>query len=122
MHGNIFEACSLDQKYPYTLNDDIKIGDLHPKNNKQLRHNTILFGEQLLVNCYNLFKYQVKKADYLIIIGSSLSVGPSNLITNYNKNIIYINPLLPEDIHYNHWNIIQDTACNGIRDLDKFLK
>jgi len=122
LHGNIFEACDIDKNKPYQYNKDIKEGDIHPETKKQLRHNTVLFGEQLPEDTLNIYKNTVKNADYLIIIGSSLSVYPSSNIVNYNNNIIYINPILPEDKNYKKWNIIQDTACNGIDKAIELIK
>lgn len=117
LHGNIFEVCDLNKEEPYYLNQDIKDGELHPKTGIQLRHNTVLFGEYLREDIPYLYKNIVKQADYLIIIGSSLSVFPSNNIIKYNDNIIYLNPTLPEDIYYDHWKVIQKNACNGIDEV-----
>jgi NAD-dependent SIR2 family protein deacetylase len=58
----------------------------------------------------------------LVVIGSSLSVYPSSEIIHYNNNIIYINPIPPEDKDCKKWNIIQKPACEGIKDLLNLIK
>jgi NAD-dependent deacetylase len=122
MHGNLFENCDINKNNPYISYDPINIGDLHPQTNQQLRPNTVLFGEQLSADAYTIYNQIVEKSDYLIIIGSSLSVFPSSEIIHYNKNIIYINPELPPTQNYDKWNIIQKSACEGIDDVIKLLK
>lgn len=122
VHGNIFEACDLDKYHPYENKEPIKIGDLHPESGKQLRHNTVLFGEDLPLDLMSLYKDVVQKADHLVIIGSSLQVYPSAYITQYNKNIIYLNPDLPEDRYYGHWKVIQKSACEGIDEVINYIK
>jgi NAD-dependent deacetylase len=122
MHGNLFENCDIDKDNPYISYNSINIGDYHPQTNKQLRPNTVLFGEPLSTDAYTIYNQVVEKSDYLIIIGSSLSVFPVSEITHYNKNVIYINPDLPPTQNYNKWNIIQKSACEGIDDVLKLLK
>ncbi len=105
------------KQQPYMSNIDIKVGDVHPQTKEQLRYNTVLFGEQLDEDISRLHNDIVSRVDLLVIIGSSLSVWPSNKIVNYNDNIIYLNPTLPINVNYNNWKIIQKTACNGIDDI-----
>lgn len=117
LHGSIFEICDIYKQQPYMSNIDIKVGDVHPQTKEQLRYNTVLFGEQLDEDISRLHNDIVSRVDLLVIIGSSLSVWPSNKIVNYNDNIIYLNPTLPINVNYNNWKIIQKTACNGIDDI-----
>jgi len=112
LHGNIFEVCDIEKEGIYKTEIDIKEGDGHSQTGRQLRHNTVLFGEQLDVDCYKLFR-KVEKADWLVIIGSSLQVYPSAGITQYNKNIIYLNPE-PSGLYDKEWNNIIKSACDGI--------
>ena len=121
LHGNVFEACDWDKDHPYYWNEDIKENDLHPITKTQLRHNTVLFEEQLPVDVLSLYKQVVQKADYLIIIGSSLQVYPSANITQYNKNIIYLNPE-PCGLYDVEWTKIFKPACVGIDEVIQLIK
>lgn len=114
LHGNIFEVCDLNRKNPYSSNIDIRVGDLHSQTGLQLRYNTVLFGEDLTVDCFNLFRKTVRKANKLIIVGSSLSVYPASHITLYNDNIIYLNK---QEIEKREWKVIQKSACEGINEV-----
>lgn len=120
VHGNVFEVCDWNKDYPYKWDEDIKEGDLHPITEEQLRHNTVLFEEQLPVDLYKLFKHTVQKADYLIIIGSSLQVYPSANITQYNKNIIYLNPEL-SGLYDFEWTKILKSAVEGIDKVKELI-
>lgn len=121
LHGSLHQACDINKDDPYSIDQDINVGDLHPITGLQLRHNTVLFGELLSAECYTLYNQIVDKSDMLIIIGSSLSVHPSSEITHYNKNIYYINPTTPKE-YEGGWNIINKTACEGIDQLISYLK
>lgn len=120
LHGNIFESCDIDKNKPYSCNKLLKEGDLHPITGKQLRPNTVLFGEQLEVDCYKLFR-QAEKADYLIIVGSSLQVYPSASIIRYNKNIIYLNPERC-GLYDKKWININKSAVEGIDEVIQLIK
>jgi NAD-dependent deacetylase len=114
LHGSIFEVCDLNRKNPYISNIDIKVGDLHPQTGLQLRYNTVLFGEDLLVDCFNLFRRTVRQVDKLVVVGSSLSVYPASHITLYNDNIIYLGK---QRIENKGWKVIQKSACEGINEV-----
>ena len=122
LHGNIFEVCDIHKQQPYISNIDINVGDIHPQTNKQLRYNTVLFGEQLSEDTNILYNNIVSKVDILVVIGSSLSVWPSSEIVNYNNNIIFLNPILPTGVNCSNWKIIQKTACDGINDVINLIK
>lgn len=122
LHGNLYENCDIDKNKPYISYDPINVGDIHPETNKQIRPNTVLFGELLSYDTHTLYKDVVKSSNYLIIIGSSLSVFPSNEVIHYNSNIIYIDPTLPESPKSTNWNIIQKSACDGIDDVLELIK
>jgi NAD-dependent protein deacetylases, SIR2 family len=50
---------------------------------KNLRPNVVLFGEQLPVDNWQKSVETSQKADLLVVLGSSLLVGPANLLPNY---------------------------------------
>jgi len=120
LHGNVFEVCDWNKDNPYEWNEDIKEGDLHPITKEQLRHNTVLFEEQLPVDIPHLYKNIVRKSNHLIIIGSSLQVYPSANITQYNKNIIYLNPE-PCGLYDFEWKKIFKSAVEGIDEVKQLI-
>lgn len=51
-----------------------------------LRPDVVLFGEQLPEDNWNRSVQASKKADFILVIGSSLLVGPANTLPNYTIN------------------------------------
>ena len=95
LHGKILESRStFNPKFVYPCLDDIKIGDTCIRGS-QLRPNVIWFNEDLdekeLKNCIK----RVKECDYLVVIGTSLSVFPANQLINHisdDAELIVIDP------------------------------
>lgn len=85
IHGNISQSkSSLNTEKVYPLNGEIKIGD-KADDGSQLRHNTVLFGENLPKKEFEKATKAMEEADILIIIGTSLVVYPAaGLIENFN--------------------------------------
>ena len=63
----------------------LHIGDKCIKGS-QLRPDVIWFGEELEEALVGLATEKIKEADYIVIIGTSLSVYPANKIPFYNNN------------------------------------
>lgn len=120
VHGNIFEVCDINRNNPYFFEEDIQIGNLHPQTGKQLRHNTVLFNESLNEDVRKLYGTIVKHADLLIVIGSGLSVAPSNNVVYYNDNIVILDPNKPF-IWEPKWEWIQKDAVNGIDEVVEMI-
>ena len=119
LHGNIFEQCDIKRKGVQPCKEDINVGDLHSETGIQLRHNTVLFNENLLGNIDRLFSQIVREADLLVLVGAGLSVYPSNEIVYFNDNIIYLDPNANEVFLQPHFQTIQfryipESACDGI--------
>lgn len=96
LHGEIMKSRSVrDPKILYDCPDDIEMGDC-ATDGGQLRPHVVLFGE-LLYN-YAAAKSAAKRADILIVIGTSLVVYPAAyLVSLSNAPIVYlIDPHLPD--------------------------
>ena len=75
---------SVDDSLIYPIEGaDLKIGDLC-ENGSQLRPNVVWFGEAVpkMIDAIAI----TKKADILIIIGTSLNVYPAASLLNYSDN------------------------------------
>lgn len=98
IHGNVFESCDINGNHIKPNEEHINIGDLEEKSNMQRRHNVVMFGEmpQNLI----MAKTIINQTDILVVIGSSLSVYPANLLVleNKAKKIIYIDTNIDYEI------------------------
>ena len=85
LHGKLMESkSSVDDSLIYPIEGaDLKIGDLCG-NGSQLRPNVVWFGEAVpkMIDAIAI----TKKADILIIIGTSLNVYPAASLLNYSDN------------------------------------
>lgn len=118
LHGNMFEHKDEKNNGVFKTNKDIKLGDLHPKTNKQLRYNIVMFGEipQNILEA----KQIINKTDILVVIGTSLNVFPAaNLVLSAKcKDKYYIDPIALE---IEGFEIINKKATEGIFDFLKYL-
>ncbi len=81
LHGSLFESRStLDENLVYPILNDMNIGD-QCELGSQLRPNIVWFGE--MVPKLELAIFQVQKADYFVVIGTSLSVYPAASLIDY---------------------------------------
>ena len=94
LHGKLKEAkSSLDNSLIYPIKGpELKMGDLCEKGS-QLRPNVVWFGEAVpkMIDAISI----TKKADILIVIGTSLNVFPAASLMNHTENakrIILIDP------------------------------
>ena len=85
LHGKLVESkSSVDDSLIYPIEGtDLKISDLC-ENGSQLRPNVVWFGEAVpkMIDAIAI----TKKADILIIIGTSLNVYPAASLLNYSDN------------------------------------
>ena len=86
IHGNMREATCIHcfTVYPAApilaqLMEDGKVPHC-PKCNSVLKPNVVLFGEQLPVREFQAAKEAARKADLMIVVGSSLEVAPASEI------------------------------------------
>ena len=103
----------------------LHIGDKCIKGS-QLRPDVIWFGEELEEGLVAFATEKIKEADYIIIIGTSLSVYPANKIPFYNNNdevpifIIDKEELIDLDDFIkakNRIHLLRSTATSGVSSL-----
>ena len=127
LHGEMRKVCSsmnrLDPQYirDYPLTTPINLGD-DAGDGSQLRPYIVLFGEY--VSGMEKAEECVKRADVVVVIGTSLNVYPANSLIYYAHNEVpkfVIDPSeMPqcEQLGFEH---IQTTAGNGMTILlDRF--
>lgn len=89
-----------------------------------LRPDVVLFGEQLPLNEWKKSTNKASKADLMVILGSSLLVGPANSLPNYTLNnggkLIIINN---DATHLDNLAsiVINDDIVNSLLQIDKIL-
>ena len=123
LHGEITKARSEndDSFTTYDIgHNDLHIGDLAP-DGSQLRPHIVWFGEKVM-GMYRAAE-AVKKADIMIIIGTSLKVYPAAVLVDFATRDCRVFLIDPEPIHlsipkYEH---IQKTATEGMAELIKIL-
>ncbi|WP_417354251.1 SIR2 family NAD-dependent protein deacylase [Flavobacterium sp.] len=124
LHGELLKARSVNNEFDIVeCTGDINEGDLHTDGH-QLRPHIVWFGEAVpaIPEAINI----VEKADYLIIIGTSLQVYPAAGLIDYAKQttpIYYIDPN-PGSIPSMHYYIenIQLTGSEGMELVYEKLK
>ena len=115
IHGNIFESCDLNHHHVEKCSVDIKIGDMHPKSNTQLRHNVVMFGE--MPHRFKEAQQIITQTDILIIVGSSLSVYPAAGLALGAKNAFkkyYVDPMAENFVGF---ECIREKATMGIKQV-----
>lgn len=116
LHGELLKArSSSDKNLVHPRNTDIHLGDLCKKGS-QLRPQIVWFGEDvpLMEEAIN----STKKADVLIIIGTSMQVYPAAGLIDYapaNTPIYFIDPkpsITEND--YTNLTILSESATKGV--------
>ncbi|WP_298486580.1 NAD-dependent deacylase [uncultured Maribacter sp.] len=116
LHGELLKArSSMDKNLILPWNKNIEIGNLCSKGS-QLRPHIVWFGED--VPMMDKAIEITKKADALLIIGTSMQVYPAAGLIDYApKNIpIYFidpNPKITKN-NYNNLTIIAESATKGV--------
>ncbi|GAB5409741.1 MAG: NAD-dependent deacylase [Balneolaceae bacterium] len=119
LHGELRKACSeLNSEEIVDIgNQNIRLGDLS-KDGSQLRPAIVWFGE--MVPMIEVATLEVKTADYLIVIGTSLEVYPAASLIHYAKDNIekvIIDPSKPRMLPASEWRHIQKKATEGVPEL-----
>ncbi|MCI2228424.1 NAD-dependent deacylase [Polaribacter sp. MSW13] len=124
LHGELLKARStVDKSIILDWKKDLILGDLCKKNS-QLRPHIVWFGEAvpMLDKAIEI----TKKADILVIIGTSMQVYPAASLINYikpNTPIYFIDPKpAVSKSSFNNLTIIKDVASFGTDKLIKLLK
>ncbi len=121
LHGEILKArSSVNPDRIMELGDkDIELGDLC-EDGSQLRPHIVWFGEDV-PEIYNAMEI-ARRADILIVVGTSLQVYPaaSLLPAAVNAQRVYVvNPDIPDDGYGNGITEIRKTATLGVPELVK---
>ena len=118
LHGELLKVRSeKDPTLNYSWRDDLTIGQL-AEDGAQLRPDIVWFGEP--VPKIGLAAKEVSRADYLVIVGTSLQVYPAAGLLGYassNTHVYYIDPN-PGDfhgmLHPDQVTVITRVATQGI--------
>lgn len=123
LHGELRKVRSTSNStLIYDWQEDLVLGDTCEKNS-QLRPHIVWFGEAvpMIEKAIDI----VKKADVLIIIGTSMQVYPAAGLIDFAKTDIPIYFIDPKpnvnNIHYTHLEIIEKGAIEGTEELLKKL-
>ncbi|MFK8060121.1 MAG: NAD-dependent deacylase [Polaribacter sp.] len=120
LHGELLKVrSSADENLVLDWRKDLVLGDLCTKK-KQLRPHIVWFGE--MVPMLDTAIEITKKADILVIIGTSMQVYPAASLVNFikpNTPIYFIDPKPSVSKNdFNNLTIIKDVASSG---TDKLL-
>lgn len=117
LHGELLKVRStVDKSLVLDWKEDLKTGDLC-ENGSQLRPHIVWFGEEvpLLETAAGI----VSKADYLIIVGTSMQVYPAASLVNYTKNdtpIYFVDPN-PSISASDRLTIYAENATSGLKKI-----
>ncbi|MGK0414351.1 MAG: NAD-dependent deacetylase [Polaribacter sp.] len=119
LHGELLKVrSSIDENLVLDWRKDLFLGDLCQKKS-QLRPHIVWFGE--MVPMLDKAAEIVKKADVLVIIGTSMQVYPAASLIHYTKPNIPIyfidpNPAVSEN-NFENLTIIKNVASSGTTEL-----
>jgi len=117
LHGELRKMCSSNNKnltMPYV---PIKIGDKHP-DGSQLRPFIVWFGED--VPKMEEAIQAVRKADTLIVVGTSLVVYPAASLVRFAKascELFYVDPKPTQEVDLQYFTVIEKVASKGIQEI-----
>ena len=87
----------------------------------RLRPNVVLFGECLPQDAWNKALVDIKKAELVIVIGSSLQVYPVNTLPSLSKGrLVYINNENKSGLEFDL--VIEGLAVSILSETDELLK
>lgn len=124
LHGSLFEARStVDPTLIYPINGtELNPGDFCSKGS-QLRPNIVWFGEE--VPLYPQAAKWAAKADFFIVVGTSLAVYPAAGLVNevrFNVPIFLVDPNLPNLSGFPEIIAIQEKASVGLAEVAESLR
>jgi len=124
LHGELLKVrSSIDENIVLNWKNDLNVGDLCPKKS-QLRPHIVWFGE--MVPMLDKAIKITKKADILVIIGTSMQVYPAASLVDYvkpNTPIYFIDPKpAVSKNRFNNLTIIEKVASAGTEKLIELLK
>jgi NAD-dependent deacetylase len=114
LHGEIMKARStVDEALLFPQEGDIQMGEKCPKGS-QLRPHVVWFGEA--VPMMDKAIAIAKRADFFIVVGTSLEVYPAASLIDYvpwESNKFVVDPL-PNGLADESFHVVQATAVEGI--------
>jgi NAD-dependent deacetylase len=115
---------STDKTSTLPYDNDIKVGDKH-EDGSQLRPFIVWFEEDVPLLTDGAI--EVRSADVLVIVGTSLNVYPAASLIGYTKpkcDIYYIDPKPSMDNFFASGNfvVIEKVATEGMKELVEILK
>ena len=123
LHGELFKVRSIsDENIIYEWKKDLFIGDTC-ENRNQLRPHIVWFGEAvpMLDQAIEI----TKKADILVIIGTSMQVYPAASLINYikpNTPVYFIDPKPNISNNLNNLTVFSEKASVGVEKLITILR
>lgn len=124
LHGELLKARSeqfSDLIYDWKK-ERIEIGDCCERGT-QLRPHVVWFGEE--VPQMEVALQQMKTADLLVVIGTSLTVYPAASLIQFvlpKTQCFLIDPKPSSNIQNSHWTVIQENSIQGMKVLIKELR
>lgn len=119
LHGELSKSRStVDAKLVFDCTEDINLGDKCPKGS-QLRPHIVWFGEA--VPMLEKAIAEIKNADVVLIVGTSMQVYPAASLTAYapaTSPIFYIDPrptINHELAAAKNLTVIEENASTGVR-------
>lgn len=118
LHGTITTVTCLGCTTGWQRNECITEPDSHvpfcPDCGHPTRPDVTLFGEQLPPGAFDDAGLAVRRADVLLVVGTSLEVSPANMLvsyTNVGTPVVHVNPEAPA-WQFNYFIHISGTADN----------
>jgi NAD-dependent deacetylase len=113
LHGELMKCRSTKTGQVYDMKGPLlHVGDLCP-NGGQLRPHIVWFGEE--VPNYEIAEEIVSKADYFLVIGTSLQVYPAAYLVHVLPEKCKGFIVDPNAISINGFHLIQSSAVTGIK-------
>lgn len=125
VHGNTRTCTCIKCERQYLINqvkDMVKNNSIPPKCSCGgiIRPDVVLFGD-MLPECFDKGVREVKLADLLIVIGSSLTVGPVNYLAGICKKLMILN-IGDTPFDYRADIIIREKASAALENIMECLK
>ncbi len=115
LHGEVTKIrSSKDPDLLYDCKEDLKLGD-NCKLGSQLRPHVVWFGEA--VPMMEVAVEEVRKADHIMIIGTSMVVYPAASLINFVGDEVakyFIDPNIPEMSYIPNLQTVAENASTGV--------
>ncbi len=115
LHGQLVQSTCTQNCGIYTIGyKPIVMGDMC-KNGHPIRPNIVWFGEE--VPAMELAISKVRKADFLVVVGTSLEVYPAASLLHYcpvNCHVFVVDPYRHADMKQGNISVINKDAVEGM--------